>query len=272
VTGIDPAILAAESVTALGNAVRGAVLVAGSHGGIIAACLAARAGARAVILNDAGVGKDAAGIAGLDYLDAIGMAAATVSHATARIGDGADALARGTVSHANGAAQSLGVVAGMRCRTAAERLARAPLPRRAPPPYAEGRYLLRQSPGHPEVWGLDSIGKLQPEDAGRILVIGSHSALHGGRAESALGVDARAAVFNDAGVGIDAAGITRLPALAARGIAAATVDFRSARIGDARAMWETGVLSHVNRPAARLGAVPGLGVGDFVALAWRSRG
>jgi len=257
----------AESVTALAASARGAVLVAGSHCGAIAAFLAAAAGVRAVILNDAGVGKDRAGIAGLAYLDAIGMAAAAVSHLTARIGDGADALRRGRISHANRAAQALGVAAGMQCRDAAERLRRAPAARAAPPPYAEGRYLLRHAAGEPEVWGLDSIGKLVAADAGRILVIGSHGALHGGRAESALGVDARAAVFNDAGVGIEGVGITRLPVLAERGIAAATAACESARIGDARSMWATGLLSHVNAPAARLGAAPGMSVVEFAAVA-----
>ena len=90
-----------------------------------------------------------------------------------------------------------------------------------------------------------------PEDAGRILVIGSHGALHGGRPESALGVEAAAAVFNDAGVGADRIGISRLPVLAARGIPAATVDCMSARIGDGRSMWESGLISHVNAIAAR---------------------
>src|SRR5476649_1769536 len=83
----DPAILIADSVTRLGPEHVGAVLIAGSHGGVYAACLAARAGLRAVILNDAGVGLDRAGIAGLAYLDGYGMAAAVVSHETGRIGD-----------------------------------------------------------------------------------------------------------------------------------------------------------------------------------------
>ncbi|MCZ7563914.1 MAG: hypothetical protein M5U08_08975 [Burkholderiales bacterium] len=169
-------IVTAESVTALGVSASGAVLVAGSHCGVIAAFLSATAGARAVILNDAGVGKDRAGIAGLAYLDDIGMAAAAVSHLTARIGDGADALRRGTISHANRAARALGVTAGMRCGDAAERLRHAPAAHAAPPPYAEGRYLLLRAAGRPEVWGLDSIGKLAAADAGRILVIGSHGA------------------------------------------------------------------------------------------------
>jgi len=43
-----------------------------------------------VILNDAGVGRDRAGIGGLALLDTIGMSAATLSHRSARIGDGDD--------------------------------------------------------------------------------------------------------------------------------------------------------------------------------------
>ena len=257
------AIVAAETATELAPGVRGAVLVVGSHGGIVAAHLAASAGARAVILNDAGVGKDAAGIAGLDYLEGIGTAAATVAHTSARIGDGADALARGVISHANAPAAALGVVAGMRCGEAAERLRAARPAHTAPPPYSEGRYLLR--PGAIEVWGLDSIGKLVAADAGRVLVIGSHAALHGGRPDSALGVAARAAVFHDAGVG--AAGVTRLSALAMRGIPAAAVDGMTARIGDARSLWETGVLGHCNEAAIRLGAHAGMRARDFAALA-----
>jgi hypothetical protein len=57
--------------------------------------------------------------------------------------------------------------------------------------------------------------------------------------------------------------VTRLPVLAARGLPAATVDYRSARIGDARSLWETGVLSAVNEVAA----AHGWRVGDTVRRA-----
>jgi hypothetical protein len=97
-----------------------------------------------------------------------------------------------------------------------------------------------------------------PEDAGRILAIGSHGALHGGRPETALAADALAAVFNDAGVGRDGIGITRLPVLNARRIAAATVSAASARIGEGRSTYEDGVLSHVNARAEALGARVGM--------------
>ncbi|MGQ0511398.1 MAG: hypothetical protein ACT4P9_12375 [Betaproteobacteria bacterium] len=261
-------IVAAESVTELGD-VSGKVLVAGSHGGIIAACLGATAGAHALVLNDAGVGKDRAGIAGLAWLEDIGMAAATVDSRSARIGDGADMLRRGVISHANLHATQVGVFSGQSCREAAARL-RSAKPRWAQPdPYAEGRY--RIDAGPPEVWALDSVGKVLPEDAGRILLIGSHGALHGGRRESALAVDAMAAVFNDAGLGADRIGITRLPALEARGIAAATVDCMSARIGDGRSMWISGILSHLNAPAASTGARPGDTVQGFAACLLRRK-
>jgi len=261
-------ILTAESVTELGAAVRGAVLVAGSHAGVIAATLGASAGAHALILNDAGVGLERAGIAGLAYLQAIGMAACAVAHTSARIGDGADSLARGIISHANQAAADAGVRAGMGVREAAAQLAQhAPAPGE-PPPYSDGRWLLQTSGGI-QVWALDSVGKLVPEDAGRILLIGSHGALHGGRDDSALNlhglaIAARAVVFNDAGVGIDGIGITRLPELARRGVPAATVDCMSARIGDGRSMWDTGVLSFVNDCAAGLGARPGAAARSWI--------
>jgi hypothetical protein len=234
-------IVTADSVTQLGD-VAGKVLVAGSHGGLVAAHYAAKAKVRAVILNDAGIGLDSAGIAGLALLDSIGMAAAAVDHASARIGGGADMLARGIVSTVNAAAARCGAAPGMACRDAAVRLSGAAIPSAELPPYREGRYALA-----PGVWGLDSIGMLMPEDAGRILVIGSHAALHGGRPESALPVPAAFAVFNDAG-----GSVSRLPALDGRGIPAAAAACMSARIGDARSMWGTGILSEVNQTAASL--------------------
>jgi hypothetical protein len=254
------AILAADSVTELGAAHRGAVLVAGSHGGRIAAYYASRAGVHAVILNDAGVGKDEAGVSGLAALEALGMAAAVVSHTTARIGDGADTLAHGVVSRANSVAAACGVVPGMAAREAAERLMRAPAPRGALASPGEGRFRLRAAP--PEIWALDSVSLARPEDRGRILIFGSHGALHGGRAETAIPVPAQAAAFHDAGA--RAEDMTRLPALAARGIPAVTVSTASARIGDARSMWESGVLSYVNAPATALGARAAMPLAEFL--------
>ena len=65
------------------------------------------------------------------------------------------------------------------------------------------------------------------------------------------------------GIGKDEAGVSRLPALAARGIAAATVSAASARIGDARSTYEDGIVSRVNTRAAALGLREGLSARDF---------
>ncbi|MDA1118602.1 MAG: hypothetical protein O2979_11510 [Proteobacteria bacterium] len=258
------AILTADSVTELGPEARGTVLVAGSHGGRLAASYASRAGVYAVILNDAGIGKDEAGISGLGALEALGMAAAAASHATARIGDGADTLARGVVSRFNAVAAACGVVAGMPVRDAAVRMTHAPKPLGELASPGEGRRQLRSAA--PEIWGLDSVGLARPEDAGRVLVFGSHGALHGRRAASAIPVDALAAAFHDAGaLGAD---LTRLPVLATRGIPAIAVGAASARIGEARSMWDSGVLSHVNAPATALGARIGQPLAEFFGRAF----
>ena len=127
-------IVTTDSVTKPGDAA-GKVLVAGSHAGIVSGWFAAQTGARAVILHDAGVGKDRAGVSGLDWLQSIGMAAAAVSHTSARIGDGADVLASGVISHANALARDLGVAVGMACRDAAVHLTRATGPAGPVPDY-----------------------------------------------------------------------------------------------------------------------------------------
>ena len=54
--------LVLDSVTGLGDAARGRLVLAASHGGVYAAYLAARAGVRAVVLNDAGIGRERAGV------------------------------------------------------------------------------------------------------------------------------------------------------------------------------------------------------------------
>lgn len=257
-------ILVTDSITKLGTEAAGRVAIAASHGGIYAAYLAAKLRVSGVILNDAGVGLDGAGIAGLRYLDALGLAAAVIGHDSARIGEGSDMMARGIISHVNRAAARLGCAPGQRCAETAAAMRHGLPPSSEPPAYAEARFLLRGNIGEPSVWGIDSNSLARAEDAGAILVTGSHGGLLGGKAETAISVSALAAVYNDAGMGIDRAGISRLPALDARGIPAATVSAATARIGDARSAWATGRLSAVNRLAAEVGVILGMGVPEFV--------
>jgi uncharacterized protein YunC (DUF1805 family) len=263
-----PPVLTADSITRLGTEAANAVVINGSHGGVYAAYLAAKLGASAAVFNDAGVGRDGAGIAGLDYLARLGIPAATVGHDTARIGDGADTIARGIITHANPQAAALGCGPGMSCREAAARLQHASAGGREPPPAIEAAFLLMREP--PTLWALDSASLIGAEHIGSIVATGSHGGLLGGKPETALKVDALAALFNDAGIGIDEAGVTRLPALDARGIAAATVSAASARIGDARSTYENGILTRVNSRAAALGIAPGMTAREFVAIIRRT--
>ena len=243
---------------------RGAVVVCGSHGGLYPGYLAAKAHVRAAILSDAGVGKDAAGIASLAYGDPLGLAVAAVTHTSARIGDARDMMRRGVIGHANLAARAVGCTPGIHCAEAARRLTRAAPPLGEPPAYEEGRWIVLHD--EPQLVLVDSASLVEPGDAGAVVVCGSHGALVGGRPEMALRADALAAVFHDAGVGINEAGVRRIAALDRRGIAAATVAADSARIGDARSVYEDGRLSRVNEAAQSAGAEVGMTTRAFVEL------
>ncbi len=261
----EPVIL--DSVTHLTEAHRGAVTYSASHGGIYAAYYAAAKGVGAVILNDAGIGREQAGIAGLELLDQLGVPGAAVDAWTCRIGDGHDGVARGIISTVNEAAAKLGVTIGISCRDAlAKLIAAAPPP--APIPKAEQEFRFEvpeASRDGIKVIVMDSISLVKPEDAGQIIVAASHGGILGGRPETAVKVDVYAAIVNDAARGCDDAGISRLPAMDARGIAGACVSAFSCRIGDGRSQWEDGYISAVNATAHRRGGRVGQSTKQFAA-------
>jgi hypothetical protein len=261
-----------DSITHLDDKDAGCVVVAASHGGTYCGYCAARGHVRGTILSDAGIGLENAGIAALAYLDALAIPAATVDYRSARIGDGEDLARRGRISFCNETARALGCEPGQTTNACAERMERATPSHAQAPAYEEARTLLLERPGRRKVWGLDSNSLVRPDDTGSIVVTGSHGGILGGKPETALRIDALAAVYNDAGVGIDDAGISRLPALETRGIAAVTVDAKTARIGDARSTWESGLISHVNSLAQAYGARPGMSIPAFVEWVFRSIG
>jgi hypothetical protein len=250
-----------DSITRLAPVHAGHVVVAASHGAVYAGYCAAAGAVRAVILNDAGVGKDRAGIGALDWLDALGIAAAAADGNSCRIGDGADTIGSGVISHVNRTAAALGCAPGRPVADCANRMRAAELPSRPVPPRAETRFVARDEQGAPRVVVIDSISLVGAEDVGAIVVSASHGGLLGGDPTTAIKVAALAAVYCDAGFGKDGAGVSRLPALDRRGIAAATVSAESARIGDGRSVHAEGVLSCVNGT----GAAMGVAVGDSVA-------
>jgi hypothetical protein len=107
-----------DSITQLSAQDGGCIAVSGSHGGVSSARYAIAARPLLSIFNDAGGGKDGAGIAALALLQAQGLAACTVGHSSARIGDAQSTLHDGIISHVNAAAVRMGIAAGRRCSDA----------------------------------------------------------------------------------------------------------------------------------------------------------
>ena len=245
----------ADTATKLADA-RGQVVICGSHGGTYAGLLAAAAGVRGIVLNDAGRGLDDAGIAGLAVCETHGIAAVTVSHDSCRIGDAGDCAARGIVSAANGIAGSLGIVTGIGAAEAAAMLARGPEPTSAPRVGAEHR--TERDVGGWRLTIIDSVSLVDAErDRGALVITASHGGLVGGNPASAGRAAAALFAFNDAGIGCDRAGVSRLPVLQERGIAGVTVDCNSAEIGVGASTYETGLVSAANDVARALGAREG---------------
>jgi len=118
-----PRLRLVDSITELGPGDRGCVAVSGSHGGTSSARYAIAARPLLSVFNDAGGGKDGAGIAGLALLQAQGLAGCTVAHHSARIGDARSTLDDGIISHANACATRLGLQPGQPCRPAVTRIA-----------------------------------------------------------------------------------------------------------------------------------------------------
>lgn len=109
-----PRLVLLDSVTQVTPAHAGCLVVTGSHGGASVVRYARAVRAWLYVFNDAGVGKDDAGIAALALLDRDGIAAATVAHTSARIGEALDAWEHGVVSRLNAAAMALGLEVGNR--------------------------------------------------------------------------------------------------------------------------------------------------------------
>src|SRR4051812_18494212 len=108
-----------DSISYIDESDAGHILISASHGGASSATYAASQPLAGVFFNDAGVGKDNAGIAALALLT---IPAATVSHLSARIGDAADMWQHGVISHVNQAAERSGLQVGERLQHAVARL------------------------------------------------------------------------------------------------------------------------------------------------------
>jgi len=259
-------IIVTPSVTRLPPETPGSVVVGGSHAAIFTVYLSSRAGARAAIQHDAGIGLDQAGVSGLGWAEKLGMAVAAVAANSARSGDGDDMMRRGILSRVNKIAAACGVTAGMTCRDAAERLRNAPLPHTPPEPREETRFVYQKADGERRsIVCVDSVALATAQDKGQVLAAGSHAALPS--ADYVARVGPILSLCNDASMGIEDAGIASLPVLGRAGIAAAAVSSMTARIGDGRSTLLDGVISALNREAELLGGKIGMKALDLARLA-----
>lgn len=257
---MDPVFL--DSITDAVPSDQGKVGISGSHGGVYAAAVASYKGLRAVVLNDAGFGMDDAGVAGLRKLNDTGMAGVAVSCQSAEIGSAKDTLENGIISFVNDTAKSLGLELGQKISVEIAKLNCAPTPAQRLEPAKETRKK-KQIEGVP-VLCVDSAALITPQDAGRIIVTGSHGGLIGANANRACKAQAKLVAFNDAGGGKNGIGFSRLPALQNRKIAAITLDCMTCRIGDAASAISSGVVSAVNLQAQMMGIKLGQKMSDAI--------
>lgn len=227
------------------------VVVNASYCGVLPARFVGEHRPRGAIGVDCGIGPEGAGIAGLWFLEALGVPAVTADIATVRLGDGVDMYETATVSFVNAIAARCGVTVGMPVRDAARALLEND-PAELSPSEVTNRTVIETADNGRAVVCTDSIAFGLPEDAGRNVLC---TAGHTGR--SAVPYLRKVApwgfICSDGGGGKDDSGTAGLEIVEADGLAGASVDARGARMGSGLSTYEDGVISACNRIAAARG-------------------
>jgi hypothetical protein len=107
-----------DSITFLNEKNSGDIVVCGSHGGLSAGEYAQKHRVKAVFFNDAGIGKNGAGIKSLDSLNNAGIIACTVDCMSAEIFNGNDILDNGIITVCNQLAKSRNIKEKMNVKEA----------------------------------------------------------------------------------------------------------------------------------------------------------
>ena len=240
------------------------VFVVASYSGIAAFVHGLRLGVKALIGHDAGIGKDEAGINGLEFAERHSVPAAAASAATAALANGRTMMSA-SISRCNAAAARLGVQPGQSVSEAAQKLLAAPAGRAIVVDNAfdnDVHEVYRDARG--AILASSSSFVFKQEHPNDVLCIASHTGRVFG--ESILKIKPRGAMANDAGMGLYQSGIGGLPMLQQAGIAGASVAAMSARIGDGMSTWRDGVISAVNELAAARGVKAGMRASDAALL------
>lgn len=227
------------------------VMVSASYVGVLPARFVAEHRPRAAIGVDCAIGPDGAGIAGLWYYEALGIPGAATDIMTVLLGDGVDVYQNGVISRVNEPALSCGVQIGMRAATAA-RLMLDNRPTVGSAANVTHRTVVETAPDGRQVICTDSIAFGTDADRDRNVLV---TAGHTGRSAVPYlrHTRPRGFICSDGGRGRDDSGIAGLRIVGAEGIAGATVDARTARMGDGLSTYTDGVISAVNDPARARG-------------------
>jgi len=118
-------IVVADSAAGMDERSKGDVFVDGSHCGVNVGEMTINSGMGAMIGNDAGMGKNNAGIVALKMCDERGIPAAAVAARSAKIGSGMSTYEQGKISVANETAKKMGVRVGMSAKEAADKMLQA---------------------------------------------------------------------------------------------------------------------------------------------------
>ena len=232
------------------------VCVNSSYCGVLPARFIAEHRPRAAIGMDCGIGPEGSAIAGLWYLEALGIPAAVADVMTAHLGDGVHLYEHGVVSFVNQLALECGVTAGMSVRDAAAALLQND-PVAATASEITNRTVMETAPDGRCVVAADSIAFGTSEDTDRNVLV---TAGHTGR--SAVPYLRRCRPFgficSDGGRGMDDSGMAGLTIVEADGLAGATVDARRARMGSGLSHYHDGIISAANALAADAGVEVGM--------------
>lgn len=227
------------------------VVVNASYSGVLPARFVGEHMPRGAIGVDCGIGPEGAGIAGLWFLEALGVPAATADIATVRLGDGVDMYEHATISFVNAVAARCGVTVGMPVHEAARALLEND-PVELSPSQVTNRTVIETAENGRSIVCTDSIAFGLPEDAGRNVLC---TAGHTGR--SAVPYLRQVApwgfICSDGGGGKDDSGVAGLAIVESDGLAGAAVDARTARMGSGLSTYEDGVISACNAIAAGRG-------------------
>lgn len=242
------------------------ILVCGSHcgGNRDLAKHVKNCDVNAVFLNNAGVGKNQAGIRGLTHYEAEDILACAVDNYSAEIGIAQDTWESGIVSHTSSQAEAVGINIGDSVKEAVAKIINSNNPPLTAEKYNKLESFIQEEVKtgsakvdlkkqvQTQIDGVDitvtdSITFLNENNSGDIVVCGSHGGLSAGHYAQKHRV--KAVFFNDAGIGKNNAGVKSLESLSEAGILACTVDCMSAEIFNGQDVLANGIISVCNQLA-----------------------